>query len=152
MIIATPGGWLIPCCNGHGQSAVHMACRMGKKGCLHVLLDYGCSIQVSDDYGHTPLYSTCLCREANFEIVDMLLECDVWLVSIEDNQCALPLSYHCSEQWTAWTKYLMSRKNKSWPEHDIVKQGEQSDAPLTLHGPNTNTIPEPKDPLPQEPV
>ena len=137
-------------CNAHGESVVHMACRMGKKGCLQVLLDYGCSIQVSDDYGRTPLHSACLCREANFEIVDMLLERDARLVSIEDNRRVLPLSYLRSEQWTAWTKYLMSRKKKYWPERDIVKQGVQPDPPLTLHGPNTNTIPEPKDPLPQE--
>lgn len=135
-------------CNAHGESIVHMVCRSGNKDCLQVLLDYGGSVQVADDYGRTPMHEACFSREPRFELVDLILEQDRRLFYIEDSKGALPLSYLHAEQWTAWTKYLMSRKDKFWPDRDVSKQGLEADPPRTLEAPNTRPFPNTKDALP----
>ena len=137
-------------CNAHGESIVHMVCRSGKKDVLQVLLDHGGSVQVADDYGRTPLHDACFCREPNFDIVDMILAQDRRLLYITDSKGSLPLSFLRSEQWTAWTKFLMSRKERYWPDRDISKHGLEADPPLTLDGPNSRPFPDPKDSLPVE--
>ena len=46
-------------CNAYGESLVHMVCRRGDHELLSALLECGTSIQVSDDYGRTPLHDAC---------------------------------------------------------------------------------------------
>jgi ankyrin repeat protein len=43
-------------CNQHGESLVHMACRRGEAECLGVLIEYGATLQIADDYVSTPLH------------------------------------------------------------------------------------------------
>lgn len=43
-------------CNQYGESLVHMICRRGAKEFLEILIENGCSLQVADDYGRTPLH------------------------------------------------------------------------------------------------
>ena len=41
-------------CNNFGESLIHMVCRRGDSKILRILLEAGCSLQVTDDYGRTP--------------------------------------------------------------------------------------------------
>ncbi len=43
-------------CNKFGESIIHMVCRCGNLGLLEVFMEYGCSLQVCDDFGRTPLH------------------------------------------------------------------------------------------------
>ena len=46
-------------CNAYGESLVHMVARRGDHELLNMMLECGTSIQVSDDYGRTPLHDAC---------------------------------------------------------------------------------------------
>lgn len=46
-------------CNSFGESLVHMVSRRGDHRLLKMMLEVGTSIQVSDDYGRTPLHDAC---------------------------------------------------------------------------------------------
>ena len=70
----------------------------------------------------------------------MLLEQDKHLLSMEDNHGAVPLAYLKDEQWTKWTKYIMSRKDRFWPDRDVVKMGIEADPPLAMQDPHTRPI------------
>ena len=43
-------------CNEHSESIVHMTCRLGYTEVLKLLLEFGCNVQVVDDYGRNPLH------------------------------------------------------------------------------------------------
>ena len=45
--------------NVHGEGLINLVCRLGKSDILKVMIDAGCDIQVSDDYGRTPLHDAC---------------------------------------------------------------------------------------------
>jgi ankyrin repeat protein len=49
-------------CNQFAESLVHLVCRRGDAKCLQVLIDNGCSLQVADDYGRTPLHDGTFAR------------------------------------------------------------------------------------------
>jgi hypothetical protein len=132
--------------NEHGESVVHMTCRLGHTDCLKVLIEHGCSLQVADDTGRTPLHEACWSPGTNFEVVDILLEQDRRLLCIKDCRGALPLSFLKEDQWTGWTKFLMSRKNKFWPDRDMLL-GLEADPPLSLVKANSNPIHNPKEPI-----
>ena len=111
---------------------------------------YGCDLQVADDYGRTPAHDACWAAEINFDLVDILLENDRRLMSLEDARGALPLTYLKDEQWTDWTKYIMSRKDRFWPDRDVVRLGVESDPPLTTEEPNSRPVPNPKETISPE--
>jgi len=131
-------------CNEFGESIVHMVCRLGHAECLKVLLEHGCIVQVCDDYGRNPLHDACWATNVNFECVNLLLEQDRHLLCLKDRRGATPLTYLKEDQWTAWTKFLMSKKDKYWPERDIVKLGMEPDPELVSKTPNTRPIPAPE--------
>lgn len=45
--------------NIHGEGLLNMVCRLGYADVLKVMIDSGCDVQVSDDYGRTPLHDAC---------------------------------------------------------------------------------------------
>ena len=62
-------------CNKFGESVVHMICRCGYVDMLEVFLEFGCNLQVCDDFGRTPLHDvSCLI------ILLLLLLMILWMV------------------------------------------------------------------------
>ena len=45
--------------NVHGEGLINLVCRLGHGDILKVMIDAGCDVQVSDDYGRTPLHDAC---------------------------------------------------------------------------------------------
>jgi ankyrin repeat protein len=45
--------------NVHGEGLINLVCRLGNSAILKVMIDAGCDVQVSDDYGRTPLHDVC---------------------------------------------------------------------------------------------
>jgi len=134
-------------CNAFGESLLHLICRRGEPESLQVMVDAGCTIQVADDYGRTPLHDACWAARPCFELVEMILDVDVRFFHMTDCRGALPLSYVRKEHWAAWVEFLASRKDKYWPKRDIATEGEQEPPELAKLGPNTRPIPDPKDAL-----
>jgi hypothetical protein len=144
-------------CNKFGESVVHVVCRRGNHTMLQLLLDAGCSVQVCDDFGRTPLHDACWTSEPNFELISMLLDQDPWLLSLKDRRGTTPLGYvkydsHCR----LWREYLSKVADNYWPAHDVRTDNTSHDElkrssdslptipPLALLEPNSRPIPDPK--------
>lgn len=82
---------------------------------LRVLLDAGSSVQVSDDYGRTPLHDACWTPNPNFETISLLLEKDPWLLSIADCRGSTPLAYVRKAHWGVWIGFLGAIVDRYWP-------------------------------------
>lgn len=135
--------------NVHGESVVHLICRRGDVDFLRCLLNLGCSVQVSDDYGRTPLHDACWTAKPNFDIVEMLLRADRHLLHLMDCRGALPLSYVRKENWTAWLEFFATRNDIFWPRRNHL-QASEGPPPLALLLPNSCPRPDPVNALSAE--
>ena len=143
-------------CNAYGESLVHTICRRGRVDFLKILLDAGCELQVSDDYGRTPLHDACWSGAPTpcFEIIDMILQEGargktpsehVRMFHMTDARGAVPLSYVSKHHWQDWIVYLDSVKDMYWPVRDLAKLGEEEPPTLTTMPPNSRPLVKPKD-------
>jgi ankyrin repeat protein len=137
-------------CNAFGESIVHMACRRGDIKILQVLLDAGSSVQVTDDFGRTPLHDACWTSQPKFDIVETIIQKDPHLINIVDCRGSSPLSYVRREHWEEWISFIQSIVNKYWPPRDKEKEGEQPPPPLTLFSPDSRPIKDPPNALSEE--
>ena len=111
-------------CNKFGESIIHAVCRRGDHDMLRVLLDAGSSVQVSDDYGRTPLHDACWTPNPNFETISLLLEKDPWLLSITDCRGSTPLGYVRKAHWGVWIGFLGAIVDRYWPSTE--QEGEEA--------------------------
>jgi ankyrin repeat protein len=51
--------------NLHGEGLINLVCRIGAADVLQVMIEAGCDVQVSDDYGRTPLHDACWTAKLN---------------------------------------------------------------------------------------
>mmetsp|Transcript_11200 Transcript_11200/g.22922 ORF Transcript_11200/g.22922 Transcript_11200/m.22922 type:complete len:384 (-) Transcript_11200:171-1322(-) len=93
-------------CNLFGESLIHMICRRGDTDMLRALLEHGASVQVSDDFGRTPLHDACWAAVPAFEVVELILRKDPRLLYMKDRRGALPLSYVPRDYWYLWRQFL----------------------------------------------
>ena len=101
---------------------------------LRVLLDAGSSVQVSDDYGRTPLHDACWTPNPNFETISLLLEKDPWLLSITDCRGSTPLGYVRKAHWAVWNGFLGAIVDRYWPttqEEECIEEDKNAAAPTT---------------------
>ena len=137
-------------CNQHGESLVHMACRRGESECLNVLVEYGATLKIADDYGRTPLHDACWAPEPNFEVVEIIMKEDIRLFNIQDGRQQTPLSYVRRDVWRPWKKFLRSKVDEYWPARDPALEGPEKPPALTQKKPNSRKVPVPKETLPIE--
>lgn len=45
--------------NAYGEGLINLVCRLGAIDVLKTMIASGCDIQVSDDYGRTPMHDAC---------------------------------------------------------------------------------------------
>ena len=135
-------------CNNFGESLVHMVCRRGDHKLLRVLLEAGCSLQVTDDYGRTPLHDACWRAEPSFELVQLILDSDKYLLNLLDCRGAAPLSYVKPKSFPAWIKFLETKAEHFWPARNIGTDGEERPPPLTLRQAHSLPVLDPVHALP----
>ena len=131
-------------CNMFGESIVHMVCRRADYNLLKVFIDHGCSVQVSDDFGRTPLHDACWTAEPCFKCVELLLDRDLRLLNIRDCRGFTPLDYVKRENWTKWIDFFYRKKEVYWVKRSIEKLGEQEPPKLVNIKPNSNPLKDPK--------
>jgi hypothetical protein len=131
-------------CNQYGESMVHMVCRLGDHALLECFVENGCSLQVSDDYGRTPLHDACWAATPALETVKLILEADPRLIHMADSRGSLPFAYVRKEDWSVWIDFIEENKDVFWP---LIKDGKLSPPLLTLNGPNTCPLPDPQNAL-----
>lgn len=153
-------------CNKYGESLIHTVCRRGHWQALQILLHYGASLQVTDDYGRTPLHDACWRSSdlsTSFKIVALILSHDPNLIYMVDKRGTPPLEYIPKEQRQEWIKEFWSSSellDRFWP---VLRSGPVGNhptlqfsspphppPPLTLLPPHSRTIPDPRNALPIE--
>jgi hypothetical protein len=134
-------------CNRFGESLVHMVSRRGDAKALHVMMEHGCSVQVADDYGRTPLHDCCWAAKPAFDVAEYILEIDVRLLHMTDCHGATPLSYVRKEHWAFWIEFLEHKKEIFWPQRDLANDGEEEPPALAIVGANTKPLPTPANAL-----
>lgn len=134
-------------CNAHGESLIHTICRLGDAEILQMFIRGGCTVQVSDDYGRTPLHDACWTVTPNFLVVEVLLLADVNLLNLLDARGTTPLSYVRKENWRAWIQFLESKKDIYWAPRDLSAATPEAAPLLAMHGPNTRPVVNPPNAL-----
>jgi hypothetical protein len=139
-------------CNSYGESLVHLICRLGDQQLLEIMIGNGCSIQLSDDYGRTPLHDAFWSAEPALEVVTTLLFEDLHLIQMTDCRGSLPLDYVRSDHWGIWKNFIHSKKDIFWPN---LLSGTSSTASnivaenAVIHdSPNSRPLPDPIHALP----
>lgn len=128
-------------CNQFGESLLHMVCRRGDAELLQVFVDAGCSLQVTDNRGRTPLHDACWAAEPALETVKILLELDPFLVQMVDSRGTAPLSYVRRAHWPVWIAFLEEHTSTYWPSRP---EGSPSVVPaLVLANPQTCPVRDP---------
>ena len=113
---------------------------------MDALLQYGCSVQISDDYGRTPLHDACWTASPNFETVKLILGEDRHLLYITDARGATPLSYVAKENRPKWVDFIDSIKDIHWP-HRRDASGFEKPPRLAQKPPNSNPAKDPPNAL-----
>lgn len=130
-------------CNQFGESIVHNLCRRGDAEKLQILLDYGCDVQVADDYGRTPMHDACWASHPNFDAVRLLLDRDSRLFVMTDARNAPPLSYVPKENWKAWIEFFEDSKDIYFPKRDPTKDGTEEAPAKHLLPPHSRPLHDP---------
>jgi hypothetical protein len=131
-------------CNAFGESIIHMVCRRGDWKLLNIFLEFGCSVQVSDDFGRTPFHDACWTTKPCFPSVELLLNRDVRLLHVVDCRGSAPLSYVKQENWGEWMEFFDSQKDIWWPVRNVSLSGEEDPPELVSRAPHSLPLPDPK--------
>ena len=126
--------------NSHGESIVHLACRLGLTEVLRELLEFGCRLQVSDESGRTPLHEACWALEPNLEVVEMILDAEWEMLLVADTRGFVPLAYVRQENWSMFTRFLMRKKNTYWPDKLFESPDQKRVPSLLTQKPNSHPI------------
>jgi hypothetical protein len=103
-------------------------------------MSFGANVQVSDNCGRLPLHNACEAQTTSFEIIEMILDEDPRLLFVTDLRGKTPLASVPLEKWTTFTRFLMSKKDKYWPDRDFVLLGSEKDPALAMVSPNSSPI------------
>jgi hypothetical protein len=116
---------------------------------LRALIEARSSVQVTDDFGRTPLHDACWTSTPNFDAIRLLLDQDPWLPCIVDCRGSAPLQYVRKANWAVWVGFLGAIADRFWPDlnegrNDSKDDGErQIVPPLALLKPNSRPLPDP---------
>lgn len=126
--------------NAHGETVLHLVCRASLKEGFRLLMSFGADVQVADNCGRTPLHEACWAHKPCFEIIEDILKVDKRMLFVTDSLGATPLAYVRRENWTPFTRFLMSQKDKLWPDRDVALLGHEQASELATAKPNTRPI------------
>ena len=94
--------------NRFGESLIHMACRRGDMNVIEFLIEEaGVRLDVSDDFGRTPLHDACWTSKPNLDVVGLLLKkVPPNMFLMEDVRGHTPFHYARREHWPTWVAFL----------------------------------------------
>lgn len=131
-------------CNKFGESILHSICRRGDYNLLKLFLDNGSCVQISDDFGRTPLHDACWTAKPCFKSIQMLLARDLRLLHIVDCRGSPPLEYVKKESWAGWIEFLDANKEIYWPKRNLNEVCEECPPELVNVPPHSRPVRDPE--------
>ena len=121
-----------------------MVCRRGDYDILKLLMDEGATVQVSDDFGRTPMHDACWTIKPCFKSIKMILEKDIRLLHIVDCRGSPPLEYVKRESWREWNEFFDQQKEVFWPQRSLDEDNAEAPPPLVNVPPHSKPIADPE--------
>jgi hypothetical protein len=101
--------------------------QQGDAKALRIMMNYGCSVQVADVHGLTPLHYCCWAAEPAFDVAESILETDIRVLHMTNCRGASPLSYVREEHWTLWIEFFEKKMDIFWPQRDFIKADTEAE-------------------------
>jgi hypothetical protein len=100
-------------CNLFGESLLHMACRRGDLDVVRFLIrEAQCRIDITDDYGRTPLHDACWTPQPNLSVVEELMSfADPLLWLRQDVRGHTPFEYARRDHREIWMEFLHQKQS-----------------------------------------
>ncbi|CAM9606581.1 unnamed protein product [Discosporangium mesarthrocarpum] len=114
--------------NKFGETAVHVAARVGDVEVFTFLVEHGGSLTSCDDVGRFPLHEVCWTSPPRFDLVRLILEKARHLLLMKDRRGCTPLGYVNKIDWPAWRDFIDEMADLYWPpvQDGEVPQAERS--------------------------
>jgi len=112
---------------------------------IQVLIEADASVQVVDDFGRSPLHDAFWTASPNFEIIQLLLHKDPWLLCLMDSRGSIPLEFVRKEHWNIWIDFLRDTADRYWPDVNNDKRQDDDvvhpkEPPLAFIKPNSRPL------------
>ena len=102
-------------CNSFGDFIVHYVCKRSNIDILKCLVDHGCSLDVCDSFGRTPLHCVAWAGEFCSRSAELILDTNWKQILVEDNHGRCPLDYVRKQDYPVWIEFLRSKMDVYWP-------------------------------------
>ena len=102
-------------CNSFGDFIVHLVCKRANIDILQCLVDHGCSLEVRDSFGRTPLHCVAWAGEFCRRSAELILDKNWKQILVEDNHGRWPLDYVRKQDYPIWIEFLRSKMDTYWP-------------------------------------
>ena len=103
---------LLEGCSPHGETLLHIACRMGHLEIVQYILEEASIssthslLRVQDATGRTPLHEACWNNRSNYELILLLLQVSPELLFVQDQRGFTALHYVPKTSWDTWDGFL----------------------------------------------
>ncbi|CAB9523233.1 ANK [Seminavis robusta] len=110
-------------CNSHGESMIHLACRLGRQEIVEFMIGGPAqvSLRVQDDTGRTPLHDVCWTNKPNFDLIKVILEQCPELLFVQDKRGYTALRYIPPSCWKVWCDWLV--QEQAWIKLKVKDSG-----------------------------
>ena len=116
--------------NRFGVTLLHKTLRYPNWRTSRYLIERDASLcRAKDDLGRVPLHDACWNEGLDFEVIDLLLKDDPWLLVCADNRGHTPLCYAPRASWTSWTRFFGERRrwiDEAFAEHVVSSSSSSS--------------------------
>lgn len=97
--------------NRFGVTLLHKTLRYPNWRTSRYLIERDASLcRAKDDLGRVPLHDACWNEGLDFEVIDLLVKDDPWLLVCADNRGHTPLCYAPRASWPSWARFFGERK------------------------------------------
>lgn len=94
-------------CNKHGESMIHLACRLGNFDIVKSLVeDAKVPVRVQDDCGKTPMHEACWTPNPDFKLIQFIVNKAPELLFVSDKRGFNPLRYIPKSCWDDWCDFF----------------------------------------------
>jgi len=139
-------------CNDHGESILHLACRLGRTEMVQFLLEQAplSAARVQDQVGRTLLHEAAWTNKPQFDLILALILKAPELLVVVDDRGFTALNYIPKTCWDEWNEFLGQHRHVIQPRlNHPMDCGVSEKAPLNSAPQGVSDLLKPQDPAPE---